>query len=95
MLHLYDLSAGDDPKAAEKAEREWKSLQRLPTARLGTANRRLVPGRAGGIPARIKFFTIADPAAPSSEERALDDSMGHDCSVSIRTGRGPSVNRSP
>ena len=30
VLHLYDLSlANDDSKAADKAEREWKSLQRL------------------------------------------------------------------
>ena len=28
VLHLYDLSAGDT-QAAEKAEREWKALQRL------------------------------------------------------------------
>ena len=73
MLHLYDLSAGDNPKAAEKAEREWKSLQRL--QRHGWAPRIVDSFQdAPGYPGEIKFFTIADPAAPSMEERALDDS---------------------
>ena len=73
MLHLYDLSAGDDSKAAEKAEREWKSLQRL--QRHGWAPRIIDSFQdAPGYPGEIKFFTIADPAAPSIEERARDDS---------------------
>ena len=73
MLHLYDLSSGEDPKAAEKAEREWKSLQRL--QQHGWAPRIIDSFQdAPGYPGEIKFFTVADPAAPSIEERAGDDS---------------------
>ncbi len=73
MLHLYDLSAGDDGKAVEKAEREWKSLQRL--QQHGWAPRIIDSFQdAPGYPGEIKFFTIADPAAPSIEERILDNS---------------------
>ncbi len=73
MLHLYDLSAGDDGKAVEKAEREWKSLQRL--QQHGWAPRIIDSFQdAPGYPGEINFFTIADPAAPSIEERILDNS---------------------
>ncbi len=71
LLHLYDLSAGDHPKVAEKAEREWKSLQRL--QHFGWAPRIVDSFQdAPGYPGEIKFFTVADPAAPSIEERASD-----------------------
>ena len=73
ILHLYDLSANDEPKAVERAEREWKSLHRL--QRYGWAPRIVdsfqdVPGYAD----EIKFFTVADPAAPGIKDRASDDS---------------------
>ena len=68
-LHLYDLSASDDPMAEQKAEREWKSLNKLygfPWAP------RIVDSfqDAPGYPGEIKFFATADYAAPSIEERA-------------------------
>ena len=72
VLHLYDLSANDDPKAAEKAEREWKSLHRL--QQHGWAPRIVDSFQdAPGYTDEVKFFTVADPAAPSIEERAADD----------------------
>ena len=72
MLHLYDLSADDTPKAAEKAEREWKSLQRL--QQYGWAPRIVDSFQdAPGYTDEVKFFTVADPAAPSVEERVADD----------------------
>ena len=72
-LHLYDLSADDDAKALQRAEREWKSLNRL--QRYDWAPRIVdsfqdAPGYSG----EIKFFTMADPLAPSIEKRAADDS---------------------
>ena len=73
ILHLYDLSAGDDSKAEERAEREWKSLHRL--QQYGWAPR-IVDSfqEAPGYTGEIKFFTLADPAAPSIEERSDDES---------------------
>ena len=71
ILHLYDLSADGGSRAEDKAEREWRSLQRL--QQHGWAPRVVdsyqdAPGYAG----ELKFFTLADPAAPSLEERAAD-----------------------
>ncbi len=72
MLHLYDLSVNDTPRAAEKAEREWKSLQRL--QQHGWAPRIVDSFQdAPGYTDEVKLFTVADPAAPSIEERAADD----------------------
>ena len=72
-LHLYDLSASDDPMAEQKAEREWKSLNKL----YGFAwAPRIVDSfqDTPGYPGEIKFFATADYAAPSVEERAVDAS---------------------
>ena len=82
VLHLYDLSANDDSKAEERAQREWKSLHRL--QRHGWAPRIVdsfqdVPGYTE----EIKFFTVADPAAPSIEERSADVSWDTDARVSF------------
>ena len=72
-LHLYDLSASDDAKTLQRAEREWRSLNRL--QRYEWVPRIVdsfqdAPGYAG----EIKFFTMADPLAPSIEQRTADDS---------------------
>ena len=82
MLHLYDLSADDTPKAAEKAEREWKSLQRL---QLHGWAPRIVDSfqDAPGYTDEVKFFTVADPAAPSIEERAADDAWDSSARLSF------------
>ena len=73
VLHLYDLSAGDDSKAGERAEREWKSLLRL--QQYGWAPR-IVDSfqEAPGYPGEIKSSLWADPAAPSIDERSHDES---------------------
>ena len=73
ILHLYDWSASDDAKVEEKARREFDTLHRL--QQYGWAPRIVdsfqpVPG----YPGEIHFFTVADPAAPSVEERANDGS---------------------
>ena len=72
-LHLYDLSASDDANVNERAEREWKSLQRLQQHAWAP---RIVDSfqDAPGYPGEIKFFTLADPDAPSIEQRAADAS---------------------
>ena len=73
ILHLYDLSASDNTRAKERAEREWKSLQRL--QQYGWAPRIVESFQdAPGYPGEIKFFTVADSAAPSIENRAADTS---------------------
>lgn len=71
VLHLYDLSASDDAKAERRAEREWKLLQRLQQHVWAP---RIIDSfqDAPGYPGQIKFFTVADPAAPSIEKRATD-----------------------
>ena len=71
ILHLYDLSAGDETNAETKARREYDALQRL---QLHAWAPRILdsfqpaPGYAG----EMFFFTAADPAAPSIEDRASD-----------------------
>ena len=81
-LHLYDLSASDDPMAEQKAEREWKSLNKL---YVFTWAPRIVDSfqDAPGYPGEIKFFTTADYAAPSIEERAVDASWDADARLSF------------
>ncbi len=71
VLHLYDLSEGDDKNAEAKAKREFEVLHRLQI--YAWAPRILdsyqdVPSYAG----EMFFFTVVDPAAPSIEERATD-----------------------
>ena len=72
LLHLYDLSATDQPNPEVRARREFDALHRL---QLHTWAPRIVdsfqdaPGYAG----EMWFFTVADPAAPGIELRATDD----------------------
>ena len=73
VLHLYDLSANDDPNAEPKARREFAALLRLQLHEWAPRildSYQEAPGYAG----EIAFFTVADPAAPCIEERASDDS---------------------
>ena len=85
ILHLYDLSASDGAKAEDKAEREWKSLQRL--QQHGWAPRIVDSFQdAPGYPGEIKFFTLADPAAPSIEERAADASWDTNARLTFARG---------
>jgi serine/threonine protein kinase len=71
MLHLYDLSAGDDKNAETRAKREFEALHRLqlhPWAPRILDSYQDAPGYAG----EMFFFTVIDPAAPSLEDRAKD-----------------------
>ena len=71
LLHLYDLSAADQPNPEERARREFDALHRLqlhPWAPRIVDSFQEAPGYAG----EMSFFTVADPAAPSVEERAAD-----------------------
>ena len=72
VLHLYDLSASDDPKAEPRARREFEALHRLQL--YGWAPRILDSYQdAPGYEGEITFFTLTDPVAPSIEERAADE----------------------
>ncbi len=72
ILHLYDLSASDDARAETRARREAEALRRLqlyPWAPRILDSFQDAPGYAG----EMFFFTVADPAAPPLEARAVDD----------------------
>jgi len=71
VLHLYDLSASDDPNAEVKAKREAEAIQRL---QLYPWAPRMLDSwqEASGYAGEMYFFTIVDPAAPSIEDRATD-----------------------
>ena len=75
-------SANDDSKAADKAEREWKSLQRL--QHHGWAPRIVDSFQdAPGYADELKFFTVADPAAPTIAERTTDDAWDSNARLSF------------
>ena len=71
LLHLYDLSAADQPNPEERARREFDALHRL---QLYPWAPRIVDSfqEALGYAGEMGFFTVADPAAPSVEERTAD-----------------------
>ena len=73
ILHLYDLSADESPKAEAKARREFEALHRLQQHSWAP---RIVDSfqPAPGYPGEISFFTMVDPAAPSIEQRTSDGS---------------------
>lgn len=73
ILHLYDLSAGDERYAEAKAKREFEALHRL---QLYAWAPRILDSYqdAPGYSGEVCFFTIIDPAAPSIEERVADSS---------------------
>ena len=71
LLNLYDLSAADQPNPEERARREFDALHRL---QLHAWAPRIVDSfqEAPGYAGEMWFFTVADPAAPSVEERTAD-----------------------
>ena len=85
VLHLYDLSdlsASDELTAEHRARREFEALHRLqqyPWAPRIVDSFQDAPGYLD----EMKFFTVADPAAPSIEERAEDDSWRLEARVSF------------
>ena len=72
LLHLYDVSATDRPNPEDQARREFDALHRL---QLRAWAPRIVDSfqEAPGYAGEMWFFTVADPAAPSIEQRAADD----------------------
>ena len=72
LLHLYDVSATDRPNPEDRARREFDALHRL---QLRAWAPRIVDSfqEAPGYAGELWFFTVADPAAPSVEQRAADD----------------------
>ena len=83
ILHLYDLSAGDDGAEAN-ASREFDALHRLQQHTwvpriLETFQQ--APGYAG----EMFFFAIADTAAPNLQERAADSSWEPRARLSFAT----------
>lgn len=73
VLHLYDLSAGDDRNVETKAKRAFETLHRL---QLYAWAPRILDSyqEAPGYSGEMFFFTVVDPAAPCIEERASDTS---------------------
>ena len=72
LLHLYDVSATDLPNPEDRARREFDALHRL---QLRAWAPRIVDSfqEAPGYAGEMWFFTVADPVAPSVEQRADDD----------------------
>ena len=82
ILHLYDCSARDDANAESKARREFEALQRL--QQHGWAPRIVDSFQpAPGYDGEIHFFTVADPDAPTIQERARDDSWSSDARLAF------------
>jgi len=73
ILHLYDLSAGDEKNAEILARREFDVLQRI---QLYAWAPRILESyqEAPGFYGEMFFFTVVDPAAPSLGDRASDPS---------------------
>ena len=75
VLHLYDLSASDDPKADRIASREFDALQQL--QRLACVPRLMdsfhdVPD----YPGELRYFSLIDPGAPTVAQRTEDRRWG-------------------
>ena len=73
ILHLYDLSAGDEKNAEALASREFDALHRMqlyPWAPRILDSYQEAPAFSG----EMYFFTVVDPAAPCVEDRSSDNS---------------------
>ncbi len=73
VLHLYDLSSGDERNAETKAKREFEALHRL---QLYAWAPRILDSYqdAPGYSGEMFLFTVVDPAAPCIQVRATDAS---------------------
>lgn len=82
ILHLYDTSASDEPNPEVRARREFDALHRLQLhawAPRVEDSFQEAPGFAG----EMWFFTVADPAAPTIEARAVDDTWSRDARIAF------------
>ena len=76
FLHLYDMSAGVAGSPERAARREHDALHHQ-LSRFRWAPRILDSFQdAPGYRGEMKFFTVVDPAVPSTKERAADESWG-------------------
>ena len=82
VLHLYDLSEGDEPNAEARARREYDALRRLQQHAWAP---RIVDSfqEAPGYPGEMAFFTVADTAAPGVVERVEDGEWDSTARVSF------------
>lgn len=71
LLHIYDLSASDDPNADRLASRQCETLQKLQKSSYVP---RLMDSfqEVPQYPGELWYFSIVDPCAPSVAERAPD-----------------------
>lgn len=71
VLHLYDLSANDDPKADEMAQRHAATLQKLQKSAYVP---RLMDSyqEVSQYPGELMFFSVVDPCAPTLGKRVED-----------------------
>ena len=72
ILHLYDLSADDDPKAEELARRHATTLQKLQKS---AHVPRLMDSfqEVPHYPGELMYFSVVDPCAPTLAKRLEDD----------------------
>ncbi len=90
ILHLYDLSASNDKNAEAKAKREFDALHRLqlfPWVPRILDSYQEAPGYAG----EMFFFTMVDPAAPTIEDRASDETWDTTSRISFARAAVTSV----
>ncbi len=80
VLHLYDLSANDDPKSDDLARRHAETLQRLQKS---AHVPRLMDSfqEVPQYPGELMYFSIVDPCAPTLERRAGDSNWNLDARV--------------
>ena len=71
ILHLYDLSADDSPKAEKRARRAFEAIRRL---QLYYWAPRILDSfqEVPGYPGEMYFYTLIDPEAPTVEDRRED-----------------------
>jgi serine/threonine protein kinase len=73
ILHLYDHSASDEKNPERQADRESRALQMLQKSRFVPRVRDTLRDLPE-YPGELSCFTLIDPAAPSLNKRASDDS---------------------
>jgi len=80
VLHLYDLSASDDPKSGDLARRHFETLQKLQKS---AHVPRLMDSfqEVPQYPGELMYFSIVDPCAPTLERRAADGKWSVDSRV--------------
>lgn len=85
VLHLYDLSAADDPKTEDLARRHAETLQKLQKSAFVP---RIMDSyqEVPQYPGELWYFSIVDPCAPAIADRCADGrwEMGSRCEFAKR-----------